>query len=412
MEKFEYGTRDTFYLPMLPCSHTWPASLNSEIKPSDLLNALNNRPEGVCVISQEAYEHWRPPTWEHDSLKDRMEKAGSDTITHWQWLDEKENPIGISTISSAASQVTFHVMAHTADSCHKIATALDEWYLKNGFEPKAPEEEEDTVNVTFWNLTRNGPCNRSKLLKCPKLKEVANNYPKTVADGLNWTAHHPDPIATGKLIFWMGIPGTGKTWSIRALMREWRDTACFHLITDPEVFFNDTEYLQVVLDNARDDKLNLIIIEDSPRVVLQEARGTHETHAMSRLLNLTDGLWGEAKKAIFLMTTNDNIGDIDPAFLRDGRLLQRLSFRGFNQEEAQEWLAERNVTDNIPEEELERGDVPLCRLYGILRNAEGSRIKTEEKGPMGFKTTGILTKTRTPSMDGVPSIGTVPSRGQ
>lgn len=394
---FGYGSHHSQHIhvsPDRPATRQWSGYMRRPFDAEELIDLFLRGPQGPKQILEfDQYDGHLPETWACDKPSDRISNRFLNLTILWNWLNEKHEVVGQLLIYTVFEYINFYVAADNLTTCDQIAESANLWYLEN-LEPKAPDDmPEDIVNVAFWNLSPDGARRNNQDLKCPSLEEVAGNYPDCVCDGLRWTAEHENPLETGKLIFWMGLPGTGKTWSVRALMREWKGKAQFHVITDPEVFFNHVDYLQTVMQNGSSEKINLIIIEDSPRVVLQEARGTHETHAMSRLLNLTDGLWGEAKKTIFLMTTNDNIKDIDRAFLRDGRLLQRLSFRGFNHNEAVKWLEDHGV-EEIPYHELEsEEEIPLCKLYGIMRKAGSSRIKTEQKGPMGFQCSAVLEAT-------------------
>lgn len=161
---------------------------------------------------------------------------------------------------------------------------------------------------------------------------------------------------------------THNSYLIRSLMREWKKSVDFIYVIDPERFFNNGGYMKEILvsrirgypdepeavesfdvrihpDNT--PPLKLFIIEDGLNFLLRESRG-HESGAMSRLLNLTDGILGQGLRLLFLVTSNEKEQDIDPAFLRAGRCLQRLKFSPFTADQARQWFKNANVEPTIP----------------------------------------------------------------
>jgi len=248
-------------------------------------------------------------------------------------------------------------------------------------------------NTSFrlWSKSLNyNPTYRTlNIEKCP-FSNIASNYTEETRKHLQHIMNTKNPLDYGKLIFWMGNPGTGKTWAIRSLMYEWRDIANFHIITDPNNFFSSDEYINNIFDKSDSTKgVNVIVLEDSPRLVLQETRTEEDCYKMSSFLNLTDGLWGAQKNFIFLVTTNDKIDDIDPAFLRDGRCLQRLKFMEFEKDEAIKWLKDEKI-DNYEDNNLESDYIPLSRLYAIRNRKLADSMRNildqvEQSSLMGFK---------------------------
>ena len=156
------------------------------------------------------------------------------------------------------------------------------------------------------------------------------------------------PDHQGRLILWRGEPGTGKTTAIRALARAWSSWCDIHVITDSERFFDSPEYLmQVMLSHTQSRPSNitsgptwkLIIAEDADEY-LQVGGGQRSGGALGRLLNVSDGLVGDGMNVLILLTTNTELGRLDPAITRPGRCLGSIEFELFNREEAGTWLGE------------------------------------------------------------------------
>ena len=151
----------------------------------------------------------------------------------------------------------------------------------------------------------------------------------------------------GRLALWHGPPGTGKTWALRALGREWNEWCDLHYVTDPErLLGGDTGYMLTVLASRseprdddlddllsegrarreREDRWRLLVLEDAGEF-LGMAAPAEVGRGFARLLNIADGLLGQGTKALILVTTNEPLGKLHPAALRPGRAMAALEVR-------------------------------------------------------------------------------------
>lgn len=137
-----------------------------------------------------------------------------------------------------------------------------------------------------------------------------------------------------------GAPGTGKTTLIRSLAHWLGSTHLFYFM--PAARFGSVESAELIkfwADENRNSKLRkILILEDAESVLLRRSSDNRES--VATLLNLTDGMLGDALGLNVVCTLNCHLADLDPALLRAGRLLAHRDFRPLNREEAQR-LAEK-----------------------------------------------------------------------
>ena len=210
----------------------------------------------------------------------------------------------------------------------------------------APDPAPHLVPMTFWTRSPHGPRSMPKLIATPLWEEIAGNYAADARSELE-RLMATQSLDGGRLILWQGPPGTGKTYALRALARAWRDWCDFHVVVDPDIFFGeDSSYLVDILflEPRRtpdgEPKARLLVLEDAGELVAAEARA--ETgQALSRLLNVSDGLLGQGLNLCTLITTNEPIERLHPAVLRPGRCAAQIEVPPLDVETANRWLAQQ-----------------------------------------------------------------------
>lgn len=239
------------------------------------------------------------------------------------------------------------------------------------------ELEQSVLTKIYWT-GRDGPASIQTVLECPLWEEIAENYNHSVNENtrkLLSVLKSDRPL--GKLILWQGAPGTGKTWAVRALMRELKNSHQPIIITDSNTFCDDISYYYSIIQNYT--KPCLFILEDSAESILTETR-VHNGHRTSKLLNLTDGLLAQGRDDLFLVSFNEDKIEIDPAFTRHGRCLGVTEFDFFNQEDAEKWLRAKGF-----EGQIDGTKYTLAELYSALgNNAPLFNLKSPAK-VMGFR---------------------------
>ena len=133
------------------------------------------------------------------------------------------------------------------------------------------------------------------------------------------------------LILLHGISGSGKTHYIRFLIQEFKDKKFIYAPPDMTSSISTPEFFPFVLEN----KKSVLIIEDAENIIGDRRERASTSQAVANLLNLSDGLLGDALHQPIIATFNCELSNIDPALLRKGRLITQYKFDKLNIEDAQ-----------------------------------------------------------------------------
>lgn len=136
-----------------------------------------------------------------------------------------------------------------------------------------------------------------------------------------------------------GNPGTGKTTLMRSLAHWLSKTHIFYFM--PASRFAAVESGNLVsfwADENRNSKLRkVLILEDAENILLR--RETYNRENVATLLNLTDGMLGDALGLHVVCSLNSELADLDPAVLRPGRLIAHRDFDLLTADEARQLAA-------------------------------------------------------------------------
>lgn len=360
------------------------------MEPSSSIN-LNQEGRALFAANRAVLErklniHWR----EHWSSDARVEDVyGLISDLRLIWADQT---VGSTEVVLANDHVVIHLDQYRGSglSCSIFAIShaqIDQrrHQLKEVLPLTEPKPQ--LLETTFWYHTAHGPKNYVRNLEVPTWQGIEDNYPRDtrnmVQQLLNVNASEVD--VSGKLVLWQGVPGTGKTYALRALGNHWTTWCRIHYILDPEKFFTHGDYLiEVIMGGELSSHWRLIVLEDAGELIAKDAK-QQVGAGLAKLLNLTSGLLGQGLRVLVLITTNEEVKSLNDAVTRHGRCINKTEFQHFDSDEATRWLKQHGSNGLSS-----AGRMTLANLYHLLEHAT-EEVKAPSY-PFGFN--GLLPHSR------------------
>ena len=203
-----------------------------------------------------------------------------------------------------------------------------------------------------------------------KLKNISvpNFYNDSLGDvHENLQSFLIEPDSNGIILF-HGSPGTGKTSYIRHLI----STVKCRFIYIPNNLFehlSDPEFISFVSSFPE----SIIILEDCEELLRSRMQQSNDA-GISNLLNLGDGLLGDALRLKIICTFNCDLSRIDEAILRKGRLAYRYEFGPLNVEKANKLFSILGINAKT--------DVPLslAEIFNFEHDNQAENINRQSIG--------------------------------
>lgn len=241
-------------------------------------------------------------------------KEFSDNVDYGIYIDEDE--IGHYFTAYGEVQI-FSTYIQVNYNDYKQAKKLLE------FVKPLPEDTDKTVTYDLVVSTNTG----FSTTECTSSRNIDIDVKKNYNDDLPYDKYKEFCEKDGSgLALMYGIAGSGKTSLIKKLIYDCSDTNFY--IMDFSMLQNivSGQFLSFLLGL----KNAVIIMEDCEYIL--KRRDTHENPLINSLLNITDGLVGDALNIRFLCTFNAALTDIDEALLRPGRLKVKYEFKALSKD--------------------------------------------------------------------------------
>jgi hypothetical protein len=144
---------------------------------------------------------------------------------------------------------------------------------------------------------------------------------------------------TKGLVLFHGLPGTGKTYYIRHLLRKMASGKKAVIYMPPNLVDHLVEpafmtFLSgAVKDWNAEGNFCVLLIEDAEPLLAKRQEGVR-IQGVTNLLNMTDGLLNDMLNLQIICTFNVDLRKLDSALLRPGRLIARKEFKALNELDA------------------------------------------------------------------------------
>jgi len=364
-------------------------SAGLEVRPTDFLDgwwlheaAMADHCEFTYAFRHTALGELEPTTL------DELLPEGAEVVRRAFFTSAKKQELVVAyeeTLVAMSVESSFLWLAVAARDAKHAA------YVKDALLDAFPEGEdipagEAKVPLVVWTAGRamlQGG-GRINALKVHPWEEIRRNYAPEPGAALAGLFDGFEPGKGGGLALWHGVPGMGKSHALGARAHAGRSWCAIHYVADPEDLLGDSDYLlSVTLHPVKRPRAwKLVILEDTGELLTADA-SARTGHALSRLLNVTDGMLGQGSNTLFLITTNEPFQSFHEAVARPGRCASQVEFLPLSAIQGTEWLRSHGAPEHPPLS----GPAALADLYAMLAGDEVAPAR--RRGPVGFARTEV-----------------------
>ena len=172
---------------------------------------------------------------------------------------------------------------------------------------------------------------------------------------------------TKGLVLFHGLPGTGKTYYIRHLLKQMASGSKKVIYMPPNLVDHLVEPSFMtfisgqVQEFADEGKSCIILIEDAEPLLAKRQEGVR-IQGVTNLLNMTDGLLNDMLKLQIICTFNVELSKLDSALLRPGRLIARKEFKALSELDANLLASRLGIKHHFT------APATLSEVYALLKD--------------------------------------------
>ncbi len=149
------------------------------------------------------------------------------------------------------------------------------------------------------------------------------------------------------LVILHGKQGTGKTSYIRHLIHE-TNRKVIYLSGETTSQISEPNFISFISQHQN----SIIILEDCEELLISRNTNRSANSGLINILNMCDGLLGDALSMKFICTFNAPLQDIDKALLRKGRLIARYEFENLETGKVNNLVNELELSKDILNQSL------------------------------------------------------------